>query len=87
MKNSDDSYYIVSGDRAEILEFISSEENLKRNLLKLSSEVGGCASAGLPYDISDFCHCKEERFGMVYFTDDKMKEKITAVIFMNIALD
>ncbi len=87
LKNSDDSYCIVNDDRTEILEFISSEENLKQNLSKLSSYIGENASVSSPYDLSDYCECKENRFGMVYFIDSEIKKHFTTDIYMNIALD
>ncbi len=86
-KSSDGSFYIVSGDKREILEYIPSEENLKKIISGLSVGAVGAVSAVLPYDLKNYCECRENKYGMVYFADSRMKEKLTDDIYMNIALD
>ncbi len=87
LENTYDSYYIISDDRREILEYVTSTENFKENteILVKKAELGTTVVS--PYDLSDYCECKENKFGMIYFADNEMKENITGDIYMNIALD
>lgn len=87
LKNTDDSYYIINDDGTEIVEFISSKDNFAENYSKLMGKIELGVKIVSPYDLSDFCECKETKFGMIYFADEEMKGKITEDIYMNIALD
>ena len=40
-----------------------------------------------PYDLSDFCECKENKFGMIYSADECFNKNIYDGVYMNIALD
>ncbi len=87
MKNSEDSYYIIDKDKREVLEYVSSEKKLIENTGILLSNLSAGTTIVSPYDLSDFCECKENRFGMVYFADDVLNGETNNGIYMNIALD
>lgn len=87
IRNTNDSYYIISTNRDEVLEYVSSEKNLKENTEIFLSRLNNGTVIVSPHDLSSFCKCEEKNFGMVYFADKKMKERINGSIYMNIALD
>ncbi len=86
-RNSTDSYFIINKDRTEILEYVSSEENFIENTNKLMSVLKEGTKIISPYDLSDFCKCEKNKFGMIYSADKDFNQKITGDIYMNIALD
>lgn len=87
IKNSNNSCYIINDDETEVLEYISTEDNISDNNQSFIYSIPYEAIVTSPYDLSDYCECKENRFGMVYFVDAEMKSKINGSIYMNIALD
>ncbi len=87
IKNSDNSCYIINDDETEVLEYISSEKNFSENTQAFVYSIPYETVVTSPYDLSDYCECKENKFGMVYFTDSETKRKINGSIYMNIALD
>lgn len=87
LSNSDDSCYILSAEGGDVLEYISSEENFAVNTHTFLSRLGKNTDIVSPYDLSDFCQCSENKFGMAYITDDEMKNILNDKIYMNIALD
>ncbi len=86
-KNSDDSYYITDNDSSEVIEYISSEENFRENTELLLSRLGEGTVITSPYDLSGFCESRKQKFGMVYFVSDNLKNIFKSGIYMNIALD
>lgn len=87
VSNTEDSCYIVSADGSEVLEYISSEENYIKNTEVFLSRLAERTEIVSPYDLSDFCQCTKSKFGMVYFSDNAMKNTVKDAIYMNIALD
>ncbi len=85
--NSEDSYYIISDDKSEVLEYVSSEDNFVENTKIFLSRLKEGTVIVSPYDLGAFCNCEEKKFGMVYIADKIMKERINDGIYMNIALD
>lgn len=87
MKNTVDSYFIIDEDKNEVLEYISSVGNFTDNTESLLTKLSPGTTVVSPYDLSDFCECKETRFGMIYFADVCLKKYIGDGVYMNIALD
>lgn len=87
INNTRDSYIIIDKDKKEVLEYISSDGNFTDNTENLICKLSANATVASPYDMSDFCDCRENRFGMVYFADNRLKDYTADGIYMNIALD
>ncbi len=87
LKNTDDSYYIIDDGKEEVLEYISSKNNLKQNTEILLNKIPSGTTIVSPYDLSEFCQSRENKFGMVYFADGSFKKYVKDDIYMNIALD
>ncbi len=87
VQNSADSYYIISGDKSEVLEYVSSAENFTENTKVFLNRLSEGTTVVSPHDLSGFCECRENKYGMVYFADEKMKKYISGDVYMNIALD
>lgn len=86
-KITEDSYCIVSESGDEVLEYISSAENMSENTKNLLGFLNKGTTLVSPYDLSDYCECKENKFGMVFFVDENIKENFNDGIYMNIALN
>ncbi|MBQ7116638.1 MAG: GNAT family N-acetyltransferase [Clostridia bacterium] len=87
VRNTEDSCYIISSNGDEVLEYISSEDNYTANTRIFLSRLGEGTEIVSPYDLSDYCKCDKNKFGMIYFADTDAKESIRDDIYMNIALD
>ncbi len=87
IKNSEDSYFITDEDKSEVIEYISSYDNLRKNTEALLGKLSSPATVVSAYDLGEFGLCEEKCFGMVYFTDENLRTKIQDDIYMNIALD
>ncbi len=86
-RNSEDSYYISDKNKSEIIEFISSEENLIENIKTFLTKIKSGAEVSSPYDLSMFCESKKQVFGMIFTENVALKSVICDGIYMNVALD
>lgn len=87
IRSTDDSCYIISADGNEVLEYISSEDNFTENTRCFLNRLDEGTEIVSLYDLSDYCKCDKNKFGMVYFAHADMKDIIKDDIYMNIALD
>ena len=87
IENTDSSYFLINDRGDEVLEYVSTSEDFNENIQALLRRLGAVTQIVSPYDLSDCCECKENRFGMVFFADEKMKNNLKGDIYMNIALD
>lgn len=87
LKISDDSYCIISDDGADVLEYVSAAEGVSENTNKLIYALNEGTTVVSPYDLSEHSECVENKFGMVFFADENIKDDFESGIYMNIALD
>ncbi len=87
IKNTQDSYYIINEDEREVLEYVSSQKNFRQNTEEFLDKLSEGTTVVSPYDLSDFCECNENRFGMIYSADEFLNKYIYNGVYMNIALD
>ncbi len=87
IRNTSDSYYIISADSDEVIEYVSTKENFTENTQLILEKLKEGTVITSPYDLSEWCFCKENKFGMIYFCEKEMKKYIKDGIYMNIALD
>lgn len=86
-KNSDDSFFISDSSGTEVIEFVSSNKNFSANSDILINSLQRGTSFVSCFDMSGYCECKKNKFGMVYFADLLLKTTLKSDIYMNIALD
>ena len=87
IRNSEDSYYIISDDGSEVLEYGSSAENYSHNTKRFLNRLKEGTTIVSPQSLSGFCESRENKFGMIYYAEETDKKNISGDIYMNIALD